>query len=263
MYLNKPLNFSHPTGRHDVFYYKQYRTAKNLTRQQKLAYQKYRNPILYPRTANTIQSAANVVHRGDYKIANSARKIRRYQVLKNPIYSTNSTQIYSRTPLKIASTNLSIFSSAIPIYQPEGYIFTVPNGFQLMSDGSYKNLDSSLSFRITKTPKKYKCVQPSFKFCAIDLGKNFKDGENLTYIQSINNNFQWAQTVAQNKEQFPVYVENFFANKFGSRNAYFTFNALDPSNGSVVRIEAVSKIKDAKKAAQIVRPVFESFQFQY
>ncbi len=142
-----------------------------------------------------------------------------------------------------------------------GYTIDIPSGFRKGKDGMYRNRASSLVFRVVKTPEKYQCVQGSFEFCARDLGKDFRSSQNLPRITNYRKETKYRQTRQSNFLKFPTFTESFKGNLFGSENVYFIFNAFDPRDGSVFRIEAVANARAEKSAAQMMFGVFESFRF--
>ena len=74
----------------------------------------------------------------------------------------------------------------------------------------------------------------------------------------INQDFRWNDTQALSFSRYPTVTETFEA---GGR-AYYTFSALNPVDGSIIRIEGVASARDQNIAAQAMFQVFESFRFR-
>jgi hypothetical protein len=227
------FDFSHATGRHDVWYYDQYRNSK-LSAKTRVELNRLRHPELYPRNANLYQSVENVVR----------------NTPKREDYITKNNLVVKET----------VFSS-IKRSERNQYSFQIPAGYKLTSQGTYENGRSSLAFRIVKTDKE--CSQDSFQQCALNLGENFRREQNLNRLIQLENDYRFGQTVKYSFDSFPTAVEGFTATSFGSSNVYFLFTALDPSDNSIVRVEGVAKEKDLDLAAKTLHSVFETFQFDY
>jgi len=143
------------------------------------------------------------------------------------------------------------------------YTFEIPDGFYMDSDGVYRDQSSTIAFRIVKTPKDYSCVQLTFELCAIDLGKEFKDSQNLVQLSQMDRTMRWRQTVDNAQAYIPTLVESFHAVGYqNNKHVYYNFSALDPRDGSVVRVESVALGRDTNRVAKTMNRVFESFRFQ-
>jgi len=136
----------------------------------------------------------------------------------------------------------------------------MPESFRVTNNGTYEAPQSTIAFRVIRSNDG--CVQNSFSACASTLGKQFKDQQSLTTIKGLENEFRWNQTVGKNFDYFPTYTEAFYANGYGTDNVYVLFTALDPTNGSVVRVESVAKAYEKEALAEVMKQVTESFRFQ-
>ncbi len=145
------------------------------------------------------------------------------------------------------------------VLKRRGYTLTPPAGFRRGKDGIYRNRFSSLTFRVVKTPAKYQCVQTSFELCAINLGKGFSRSQHLRQITNHVTRSHYIYT--QSDKKVPAYTEKFEGTVFGSENVYFLFNALNPEDNSVIRIEAVAHKRAQTEAAKMMFEVFKSFHF--
>ncbi|MCF7812389.1 hypothetical protein K9M59_02220 [Candidatus Gracilibacteria bacterium] len=248
---NEYLDFSHPSRRHDVWYYAQYRESV-MNDDKRMEIYRALHPDLYPRNENRFATQRIVVRNDDYRSKTAfADSIPTLQIYREPVVVDDVNFIPAHISLRPETQ-----------YIGPKYTLEIPAGFTQGIDGDYKSTYNSLTFRISPTPEKYSCVQPSFELCAINLGKGFKDSQNLVQVSQLNRSEDWDQTVGRQMLLYPTFTESFHATAFGSQNIYFIFSALDPSDGSVIRIEAVAKEHDAEIAAQVMKKVFQSFRFQ-
>jgi len=231
--ISGQFDFTHPTNRHDVWYYDQYR-GSNLDARTRVELNRLRHPELYPRNANLYQSVENVVR----------------NTQKREDYLSKEDLLVKETVFK-----------TIQRVERNKYSFQVPYGYKLTSRGTYENGTSSLAFRIVKTDKE--CAQDSFRQCALNLGENFRREQDISRTLQLEHDYRWSQTVKSSFDSFQTVVEGFAANSFGSENVYFLFTAIDPYDNSIVRIEAVAKTQDADMAAKTMHSVFETFRFDY
>jgi hypothetical protein len=250
--LHDYLDYSHPSRRHDVWQHAQYRETE-LSRRVRIALNRVQNPKLYPRNENTLGTSRLVVRNGDYK------------ELSPFAYEPTSLAVYRPEIVRIKEVQK--VKKPVPYqsytrYLNEDYTLEIPAGFIQKSNTHYESVDNTVSFRVVRTPGDYACVQQSFEECAIALGKEFKDEQNLVQVSQMQRDVRWNQTVGEDFVHYPTMTETFHANGFGTHNAYLIFNALDPRNGSVVRIEAVSKSYDTNIASETMKKVFQSFRFQ-
>ena len=143
---------------------------------------------------------------------------------------------------------------------PKDYLVAVPSSFSKVKDSVYKNKEIPLSFRIVRSPSRYKCNQ-NFALCAISFNKDFKHKQQVhgSYDRLVR--FQKKQTRAHDFKRYPTFIENFKASLFGQENIYLLFSAYDPTDKSVIRIEAVSDAHYEKEAAQMMYQIFETFRF--
>jgi len=61
-------NFTHPTRRHDVWYYQQYRKSTISSVRKRIEINRMQNPQFYPRHLNTKQNSVLMVHENDFKV---------------------------------------------------------------------------------------------------------------------------------------------------------------------------------------------------
>ena len=136
------------------------------------------------------------------------------------------------------------------------YFLTIPQGFRKTRHDTYTHFGSKTTFRVVKTTKKYSCPKDNFSTCAITLGKDFERTQNITGSSAHIRAPRLAMASA------PVFIESFEGTVFGKRNTYFVLNALNPEDGSIVRIEAVVAQRLSEQAAKTMFKVFESFKFK-
>ncbi|MCF7917821.1 hypothetical protein K9L27_02355 [Candidatus Gracilibacteria bacterium] len=249
--LHQNLDFSHPSRRPDVWYYAQYRKS-TIPARINLAINRAQHPELYPRNENLLGTKRVVVRNGDYTEVSTV------------VYEPDTVSVY-RSPLEAGIQEdeiVHISRRPETQYLGKDYTLEVPAGFVLRANGHYENIYNSVSFRLVKTPDTYSCVQQSFEECAIDLGKGFKDDQQLVQMSQLKRDVRWDQTLGAEMVRYPTLTESFHANGFGSDNVYLVFNALDPHDGSVIRLEAVANQKDTDEASRIMQKVFQSFRFQ-
>ncbi len=130
--------------------------------------------------------------------------------------------------------------------------------FSKATNGTYRNNNSSLAFRVLQSPSDYKCSQSNFWSCVNQLTKNFKSSQGINHTTNVNRDFRWNDTQALSFARFPTVSESFQANG----KTYFMFSALNPADGSVVRIEGIASARDINHASQKMFQVFESFRFR-
>lgn len=190
---------------------------------------------------------------------------------------TNSTGYWSRFSNRRKAT-LS-FSSLISgrripkIYTPDlltgtrfqtisskEFLGNPSSSFSVSKDGIYKDKKLPLVFQVVRTPEKYKCKQ-NFALCAISLNKDFRNRQNISNSYEHKINFQKKQTRALDFRKYPTFMESFKASVFGQENVYFLFSIYDPSDESVIRIEAVASASYEKESAEIMYEIFETFKF--
>lgn len=247
--LHENLDYSHPTRRHDVWQHAQYRET-SLAHRVRIALNRVQHPQLYPRDENTLGVNRIVVRNGDYKETTPF------------VYEPTSISVYRPEVVRVKEVEAPVSYRPYTQYLNEDYTLEIPAGFVQKSNGHYESKYDSISFRVVKTPEDYACVQQSFEECAVALGKEFKDQQNLVQVSQMQRDVRWDQTVGEEFVRYPIMTESFHANGFGTNNVYLVFNALDPSNGSVVRVEAVAETRDTDIASETMKKVFQSFRFQ-
>ena len=169
---------------------------------------------------------------------------------------------YSRVSQSKVQTPRLIKSRQNNIFPSYKYLASVPTSFQKDAQGNYKDSKSTLAFRVVQTPEKYHCYKKSLTLCAIDQGKGFKNEQSLSQTHTYFRSSRLHNTDLGSFQKYPVFVESFTGRLFGSENAYFIFNALNPSDRSIIRIEAVVSEKEKAKAAQTMFKIFESFRIK-
>jgi hypothetical protein len=145
--------------------------------------------------------------------------------------------------------------------EAKNYLIDIPKEFNLSHEGTYKSLNSSIAFRVVKTAKNDQCQPFNFQTCAMNLGRTFQRDQDLGPVTHLDRQFKANQTVGHAFDYYPTYRETFSALGSGSENLYFNFNALSPVDGSVIRIEAVTKSYDLDYAAKTMQNIFDSFRF--
>jgi len=187
---------------------------------------KLQRPNLNPRIENTIQSNRLVVRNGNY---------------------VDRLGVYPGEP---QAEDLAVVD---PTYYTVDTTAFVKDG-----SGTYRNNQTSLAFRVLQSPSDYKCSQTNFWACVNQLSNSFKSSQNLNNVATIGQDFRWNDTQALDFARYPTVTETFEA---GGRT-YYTFSALNPADGSIVRIEGVASARDRNAAAQAMYQVFESFRFR-
>jgi len=225
------------TGRYDTHLHAQYRPGSG-----RINFNKYRHnyklnhPDEFARYANTFQTERIIVRRGDYKVTGG---------------------------YGITSNNFERVKGALENVHASQYLTAIPAGFVLGNDNIYRKAGTSLAFRVVKTPDTYSCTSQNFWSCSINLTKGFKRNNDLSTVsQTYQKDFRWNQTNLATFDYYPTVTEAFKATSFGKTNQYYVLNALDPRDGQIVRIEAVSTCEDSVKAAKEIHQVFEAFRLK-
>jgi len=219
----KVYKTQHASRREDVYLHSQYRTS-NLTRQQKLAYQRQIfGEDNGGRTLNTQVSDRIVVRNNDFA----------YQ---------SGRQVENKVAYK----------------SPKNFTVSFPNSFTL-NDGVYRSRNSSLAFRITSGGK---CNPIAFTDCSRRLENKLNKENNFYNVSGEQTFYRWNQTVLSSFDYHQTVVKTFNATSRGKHNSYFTFTTLDPNSGEILRIEAVSNSSGRNQAAQQINNIFESFRFK-
>ncbi len=191
---------------------------------------KLNRPHLYPRVENTFQSDRLVVRNGNY----------RDRVI-----------------------NYRGRAKAEEFYPVEAVTYAINHqGFAPDGAGAYRASGTSLAFRVLQTPDRYRCSQSNFWSCAAQANRDFRSVQNLGQIYDHHTDFRWNQTQDLDFAYYPTITESFNSNNAGRNMVYFTFNALNPLDGSLVRIEGVADAREKARASQIMHNVFESFRFR-
>lgn len=237
------LDISHPSRRHDVWYHRQYTKAPaNMTVAERKALQRryYGYVGTNARAENTVPSNRHVVRYGSYKYKQGY-----------PTYGYYNQGV-------IAGTQTIDYSE----YSKTGIPYSIDlQGVHVVQTGenTFADRNSSLSFRITRGGK---CASSNFQQCALGLTRGFKQSQNLGSVQNLYGRYEYNTTVEHDGTKYPTYVEGFTAEGYGTQNVYFVYSMLDPSDGSVVRIEAVGLQRDMERASRTIYDVFQTFLFK-
>lgn len=215
----------HSSRRHDVGYHKQYNTS-NLTREQKLTAQRaVFGDGSAGRYENNVISNRNVIRNNNYVYENAIYNLRRNAVVQE------------------STANFAI---------------ELPFGFGRDTQGVYRSKNSSLAFRVIDGGE---CNSLSFSSCARTANQNFQSANELSRAYNQQEFTRWNQTVHTDFDYFQTVTSSFDALSGINENAYFTFNAIHPITGELVRIEGVAKGNEKDRAAQIMFQLFETFRF--
>gem|GEM_PF-4813526 len=187
---------------------------------------KLQRPHLNPRIENTFQSNRHVVRNGNYK---------------------DRTVAYRG---EARNADLAVVDA--------GYYTVNTMAFNKDGSGTYRQGGNSLAFRVLQSPSSYKCSQTNFWACVNRLTQNFQASQNMNNVSNVNRDFRWNDTEHLSFARFPTVTESFDA---GGRT-YYIFSALNPADGSIVRIEGVSSARDKNYSAQEMYQVFETFRFR-
>jgi len=187
---------------------------------------KLQRPAQNPRIENTFQSNRLVVRNNNYK---------------------DRIATYRGDP---AVSDLAVVDATF--YTLDTSAFNKDGG------GNYRSQNTSLAFRVLTSPSDYKCSQTNFWACVSRLSQNFKNTQNIQNVTNATQDFRWNDTQALSFSRFPTVTESFEANG----RTYYMLSALNPADGSIVRIEGVGASRDRNLAAQSMFKVFESFRFR-
>lgn len=187
---------------------------------------KLQRPHLNPRIENTFQSNRLVVRNGNYK---------------------DRVSTYRGDP---RAEDLQVVDA--------GYYTVDTMAFVKDGNGTHRQNNSSLAFRVLQSPGSYKCSQTNFWACVNRLTSNFQTSQNMGSVVNINRDFRWNDTQHLSFARFPTVTESFDA----AGRTYYILSALNPVDGSIVRIEGVSHARDKNQASQAMHQVFESFRFR-
>ncbi len=177
-------------------------------------------------------------------------------------YFSKYQKFYVKRPLIKKQKNELLPNPRFRTFSPYKYIIQTPYGYNRHADGIYRHKKSSLTFRVLKTPEKYKCVQESFNLCAINLGKDFKRKQNISHISHYTKSSRQVASQTRSFIKYPTFIESFRATMFGTENIYLILSTINPNDRSVIRIEAIANKKEAAYAAKTMFKVFESFRFK-
>lgn len=217
-------------GRKDVTYYKQYRISP-ISYRRRIQLQRQNDYKHYPRYANTVSSSKNAVRNNDY-------------IVKTGAFTEPNSIVNANDQSSLKSRD---------------YTWAIPAGFTKDSNGIYRSSRSSLAFRVISAGK---CSSISFTACVHNVSTNFKETQLLSIMQNYRKVYRWNQVVHTDFSHFPTITESFDATVYGQKNRYFIFNALNPENGDIIRIEMVedySKWSSVKTAFG----AFETFRLKF
>jgi len=219
---------------------RKYRYPKTALRQERDTHRLQR-PHLFPRERNVISSKITAVQQSDY-------------LPRSPKYYPHMNNLRPVPP------NVQI-STATKTYGEADYTLNVPTAFESEGSGKFSLTDLKLDMQITKLDST--CQTTSFQVCIINYGKHFRSARDLTYAWDLSTKHQFKKIIKEDETVlYPTLTEAFFASDFGIERIYIAFNALNPSDGSITRIEVMAPARRSDKVWEIVRPILSSFQFQ-
>lgn len=240
------LDLSHPTRRHDVWYHSQYQkapasvSARQIREIARVYYGGFQGANA--RAENTVPSDRHVIRHGEYKP-------------KEYPYGAD----YAESTLTPRTS--SVYKPNYAHYQNTGIPFSVDlKGTSIVQTGenAFEDKRSSLAFRIVREGS----CSGSFQQCVQTYSRSFKQSQKLGVVDTLYARFNYEKTIDLDGNRYPVYTEGFMAQGYGTNNVYYLYNMMDPSDGSIVRIEAVSLQRDHGLAAQSIKDVAETFLFK-
>lgn len=240
------LDLSHPSRRHDVWYHSQYQkapasvSARQIRDIARVYYGGFEGANA--RAENTVPSDRHVIRNGQYK-----------QKVGYPYGAgyANST---------LTPQTASVYKPNYAHYENTGIPFAVDlKGTSVVQTGesTFEDKRSSLAFRIVREGS----CSGSFQQCVQTYSRSFKQSQKLGAVDTLYARFNYEKTVELDGNRYPVYTEGFRAQGYGSNNVYYLYSMVDPSDGSVVRIEAVALERD-HGAAQSIKDVAQTFLFK-
>ncbi len=253
---NNNYSLNNPLRRHDYGYYTDYKLPTQPYREI-IEQFKATHPDLYPRYANTIESGTLVVRNGNsVKISLTKDNPYPYQQanlpqLKISLREKDNEFISEMKQLQSQQAYFPQKQKKQNTFDFDAYSFTPQE-----DENFYVSKNSTLSFHVIREP----ACQSNFEPCAINLGKAFKDNENLVQVSQLLRDLRWKKQISS-PVRFLTFTEAFHANIGDQKNVYFIFNALDPSDGSVIRIEAKADAWETKRDAGIMLSIFDTFTF--
>lgn len=240
------LDLSHPSRRHDVWYHSQYKkapasvSARQIREIARVYYGGFEGANA--RAENTVESDRHVIRNGQYKPK------------EYPYGSVVSgSDLTPRTSL--------VYKPNYTHYENTGIPFAVDlQGTSIVQTGenTFEDKRSSLAFRIVRDNK----CSGSFQQCVQTYTRSFKQSQKIGASNTLYTRFNYEKTVELDGSRYPVYTEGFMAQGYGTNNVYFLYNMMDPSDGSIVRIEAVSLQQDHNLAAKNIEAVAQTFLFK-
>ncbi len=215
---------------------------------------------------NTIARQAQPYRPGNYRAALDAYK--RSRSSQNPRYPNTyqSQRLYIREGNYVErgvsylgnddeeTNNLSVTNN-------EDFDLEVGK-FAQDSNGVYRASGTSLAFRISQTPSSYRCAESNFWTCSMNLNKQFRDAREMGSILNLLTEYRWNQTNDLDFDYYPTTSESFDTINGSKQYSYFVFNALNPVDGSITRIEGVANTSNKEAAAQQMYEITESFRFK-
>ncbi len=250
--------FTHPSMRGNTHLHSQYRESTLPTRDQRLL-RRIKNPELYPRYMNELQSQVYVVRGENYSVVQGL-----------PFTAEQNIYLYDqkREQRLIAAEEKNITSRVNDSWRlsqerrtlQSSYTFTPPTGFEKQGRDTYRHDSYSFAFRIQEDNSTV-CHKQSATECAVNKRKSFVDDQGISVTSSIKRMVWNHQGYARSFTTIPSITEAFYASTYGNEYLYFIFTIMHPETGRVLHIEAVSDISEKDISAQIMKHIIESFQF--
>lgn len=242
--INYGLDLSHPSRRHDVYYYSQYQKApadQSARETREIARVYYGGfSQANARAENTVPSNRYVIRSGDYQLK-----------------SDYTSLVSAGQPIAGVSQG---YAANYGSYEATGIPFAVDlKGSSVVQTGenTFEDRNSSLAFRIVRDAS----CNGSFQQCVQTHSRSFKQSQNLGAVNTLSARFNYDKTVDLDGNRYATFKEGFTAQGYGTNNAYYLYSMMDPSNDSIVRIEAVSLLNDYNRAAESIEAVAQTFLF--
>lgn len=240
------LDLSHPSRRHDVWYHSQYQkapasvSARQIREIARVYYGGFEGANA--RAENTVPSDRHVIRYGQYQpksypygdVASDSTLTPRASTLYKPNYAHYET---TGIPFAVDLKGTSVVQTG---------------------ENTFEDKRSSLAFRIVRDGS----CSGSFQQCVQTYSRSFKQSQKLGAVDTLYARFNYEKTVDLDGNRHPVYTEGFMAQGYGTNNVYYIYSMMDPSDGSIVRIEAVSLQRDHGIAAQSIKDVAQTFLFK-
>ncbi|GEM_PF-5891155 len=221
-------------------------------------YSRYRKArVRNPRIAREINRLANP------QFYPRAENVRASGLGKVVVRNNDISQAYNQKPhldrtIKFSQKGTTFRS----VLSPDEVVLNLPDAFKKVDDLTYESRRGPLKVRVVRTPARYTCRGYQFARCIRDLKSDFLSEQDLSFVFQQGREAKLSRTLLGDRMRHPVARETFTAQWMGQEQLYIHFYALDPRDESIVMVQLVTDISDARDASEIADLAFAHFKFQ-